>query len=64
MHMLANGDTIEDFLTEYPSLEMEDILTCLNYAASLEEEQVKAIETLASGLTSCFSNDQKKLKRL
>jgi uncharacterized protein (DUF433 family) len=48
IHMLANGDTIEELLTEYPSLELEDILTCLAYAASLAEEQVTPIEALAS----------------
>ena len=34
--MLANGDTIEELLAEYPSLEREDIFTCLNYADSRE----------------------------
>jgi len=42
--MLANGDTIEDLLAEYPSLEREDIFACLNYAASLAEEQVTPME--------------------
>ena len=45
--MLANGDTIEELLGEYPSLTREDILACLEYAASLAEEQVTPIETLA-----------------
>ena len=40
---LANGGTIEELLKEYPSLEREDILTCLDYAASLAEEQVTPI---------------------
>ncbi|PXF60055.1 MAG: antitoxin [Candidatus Methanogaster sp.] len=48
IRMLANGDTIEELLEEYPSLEREDILTCLDYAASLAEEQVMPIEALAS----------------
>ena len=43
--MLANGDTIEDLLNEYPSLSREDIMACLAYAASLAEEQVTPIET-------------------
>jgi uncharacterized protein (DUF433 family) len=38
--MLANGDTIEDLLSEYPSLSREDIMACLAYAADLAEEQV------------------------
>ena len=40
VRMLANGDTIEDLVADYPSLEREDILACLEYAASLAEEQV------------------------
>jgi uncharacterized protein (DUF433 family) len=31
VHMLANGDTIEDLLAEYPSLSREDILACLGF---------------------------------
>ena len=46
VHMLANGDTIEDLLEEYPSISKEDILSCLDYAASLAEEQVTPIESL------------------
>jgi uncharacterized protein (DUF433 family) len=42
--MLANGDTIEEILNEYPSLQRQDVLACLNYAASLAEEQVTPIE--------------------
>jgi uncharacterized protein (DUF433 family) len=45
--MLANGDTIEDLLHEYPSLKQDDIFACFDYAASLAEEQVTPIETLA-----------------
>lgn len=40
VHMLANGDTIEDLLKEYPTLVREDILASLEYAASLAEEEV------------------------
>ncbi len=43
VHMIANGDTIEDLLKEYPSLERVDIVTCLDYAASLTEELVTPI---------------------
>jgi len=39
VRMLANGDTIEGLLEEYPSLERDDILACLDYAATLAEEQ-------------------------
>jgi Uncharacterized conserved protein len=46
--MLANGDTIEGLLQDYPSLERADILACLDYAASLAEEQVTPIEVLTN----------------
>ncbi|MFQ6057086.1 MAG: DUF433 domain-containing protein [Methanosarcinales archaeon] len=46
VRMLANGDTIEEILEEYPSLERDDILACLDYAADLAEEQVTPIETV------------------
>jgi uncharacterized protein (DUF433 family) len=48
LRMLANGDTIEDLLAEYPSLTREDILACFDYAASLAEEQVTPLEALSS----------------
>jgi len=38
VRMLANGDTIEELLKDYPSLEREDIIACLDYAAALAEE--------------------------
>ena len=43
VRMLANGDTIEELLEEYPSLERDDILACLDYAARLAEEQITPI---------------------
>ena len=45
VHMLANGDAVEELLAEYPSLCREDILACLDYAAELAEEQVTPIPT-------------------
>jgi uncharacterized protein (DUF433 family) len=47
LHMLANGDTIDDLLEEYPSLKREDILACVEYAASLTEEQIVPDEVVA-----------------
>ena len=41
--MLANGDTIDELLKEYPSLQREDVLAALDYAASLAEEHVTPI---------------------
>lgn len=32
VRMLANGDTVDDLLVEYPSLTRVDIRTCLDYA--------------------------------
>ncbi len=40
IHMLANGDTIDVVLAELPSVTREDVLACLDYAASLAEEQI------------------------
>jgi uncharacterized protein (DUF433 family) len=44
VRMLANGDTIEDLLSEYPFLAREDIVASLDYAATLAEEQITPIE--------------------
>lgn len=32
--MLANGDSIDDLLEAYPTIEREDIVACLEYAKS------------------------------
>lgn len=44
VRMMANGDTVEDLLAEYPFLTREDIMASLDYAAGLAEEQVTPIE--------------------
>ena len=46
VRMLANGDTIEELLAEYPSITREDILSCLEYAAALAEEEVTPVEEI------------------
>ncbi len=48
LHMLANGDTAEELLSEYPSLTQEDIYACLDYGAVLAEEQITPLEALTS----------------
>jgi len=53
--MLANRDTIEELLEEYPSLTREDILACLGYAASLAEEQVTPLAVLSGKACSSSS---------
>lgn len=40
---LAAGMTIREILTEWPELEREDILACLDYAAKKEENNIYAI---------------------
>lgn len=47
--MLANGDSIDALLKAYPSIELADILACLDYAALLAEEQITPIAELAPG---------------
>ena len=42
--MLAGGDSIEELLQEYPSLIREDVLACLEYGASLAEEEITPLE--------------------
>jgi len=44
IRMLANGDKIEGLLEDYPTLTADDIYACLDYAASLAEEQITPIE--------------------
>lgn len=50
VRMLANGDRIEQLLEDYPSLATEDIYACLNYAASLAEEQITPIDKLENAV--------------
>jgi uncharacterized protein DUF433 len=45
---LANGDTVEGLLEDYPSLAREDILATLNYAATMAEEQVTPLDDLVA----------------
>lgn len=47
LHMLANGDTVEELLQDYPSLKREDIFACIEYAAELTEEQIVPDEVVA-----------------
>lgn len=46
VELLASGMTIEELLLDYPDLEREDFLACLEYAAKLI--QVKSIYKIAS----------------
>lgn len=48
--MLANGDTFESLLKAYPTIILEDIRACLEYAAWLAEEQITPIEEVTSSV--------------
>ena len=44
VRMLANGDSIEELIEDFPSLTVEGIRASLNYAATLAEEQVSPLD--------------------
>jgi uncharacterized protein (DUF433 family) len=46
LELLASGMSIEEILSDYPDLEREDILACLDYASKLV--QVNSIHKIAS----------------
>ncbi len=38
LDLLASGETIDEILEEYPSIEREDVLACLAYAAEMARD--------------------------
>ena len=46
LELMASGMTTEEILKDYPDLEKEDLLACLEFAARLT--QVKTIHRVAS----------------
>ena len=46
LELLASGMTIEELLSDYPDLQKEDFLACIEYAAKLA--QIKSIYRIAS----------------
>lgn len=46
LELMASGMTIEELLLDYPDLEKDDFLACIDYAAKLT--QLKSIYSLAS----------------
>ena len=46
LELMASGMTIEELLEDYPDLEREDFLACLNYASKLASS--KSIYKIAS----------------
>ena len=47
VRMFAHGDGFEVLLKAYPHITREDVLACLDYAASLAEEELTPIDELA-----------------
>lgn len=47
--MLANGDTIDDLLDEYPTVSRDAIEACLEYGAALAEEEIAPLEQPTAG---------------
>lgn len=46
LELLASGMTIDELLTDYPDLEREDFLACLEFAARVT--QVKSVHRVVS----------------
>ncbi|MGH8564263.1 MAG: DUF433 domain-containing protein [Gammaproteobacteria bacterium] len=44
VRMFAHGDSVETLLAAFPTITGEDVLACLDYAASLAEEQVTPLD--------------------
>jgi len=47
VRMFAHGDSMEQLLRAYPTVTREEIFACLDYAASLAEEQVTPLADVA-----------------
>jgi len=45
---MANGDSVEDVLKDYPNLKRRDVEAALDYAATLAEERVTPIDLVTS----------------
>ncbi len=44
VRMFAHGDSLDALMAAYPTITREDIFACLDYAASLAEEQVTPLD--------------------
>lgn len=47
LEFLAAGDSVDEILAEYPSLEREDIYACIYFAASLMGNNFAIVPVLA-----------------
>ena len=48
LNLVANGQSPDEIITDYPYLEVEDIQQALHYAAWLADESVHPIPSLAA----------------
>jgi uncharacterized protein (DUF433 family) len=48
LNLVANGQTPDEIIADYPYLEVEDIQQALQYAAWLADESVYPIPSLAA----------------
>jgi uncharacterized protein (DUF433 family) len=48
LECLADGESIEELLSEYPGLQRDDILACVAYAAELARGSLLEVPTGAS----------------
>ena len=49
LNLLAQGESFEDLLDDYPDLEREDLLACLAYAhAAIAHDTLEAVQVAAS----------------
>ena len=47
VRMFAHGDSLDALLGAYPAITREDILACLDYAASWAEDKVSPLDEAA-----------------
>ncbi len=47
LEFLAAGDSVDEILAEYPSLEREDIYACIQFAANLMSNNFAIVPALA-----------------
>ena len=47
LEFLASGDTVEDILKQYPSLEREDVYACLEFASAILQNNFEIEPVLA-----------------
>jgi uncharacterized protein (DUF433 family) len=64
IEMLANGNTVDDLLENYPSLQREDIVACLEYAALLSTAHITDAKGMIKGVSHVFYLDESRERQL